>query len=186
MSNGDEEKQRKFDPASGHVTKADEQGIYGRGGITRSRIGRRQRRSMSRSKHHAERLNRLVLLRVRYISCRVWRVMQVLYPAANSVDQLDESKLSIKIARHSACGDCTSCPGLRPPLGLGVVRDGDDVERMISSFIDSEDEDSTQYLDICSCGHGITSHGANKDVLGSEEFARRGRAAVRLDELLQV
>jgi hypothetical protein len=185
MSNRDEEKQHKFDPESGHVTKADEQGVS-MAEVVSLEAELDDVNDAACQGASTERLNRLVLLRVCYISCRVWRVMQVLYPAANSVDQLDEAKLSIKIARHSACGDCTSCPGLRPPLGLGVVRDGDDVERMLSSFVDSEDEDSTQYLDICSCGHGITSHGANKDVLGSEEFARRGRAAVRLDELLQV
>jgi histone acetyltransferase len=116
--------------------------------------------------------------------------MKVLYPASHTITELDEAKLAVKIARHSTCGACTSCPGLHPPLGVDVVLDtdaGDDIDRMISSYaIDSDDEGGSQYMDLCACGHGIISHGADKNTLGSEEFARRGRAAVRLDELLQV
>ena len=38
----------------------------------------------------------------------------------------------------------------------------------------------------CGCGHGVTAHGADMSAIGNEEFARRGRVAVRLDELLEV
>jgi hypothetical protein len=43
-----------------------------------------------------------------------------------------------------------------------------------------------KYLDVCYCGHGVRSHGADESVLGKQEYARRGRVAVRLDEILQV
>jgi histone acetyltransferase len=51
----------------------------------------------------------------------------------------------------------------------------------------SDDEDDVlDLLNICNCGHDVPAHGANISEIGSEEFARRGRVAVRLDELLQV
>jgi histone acetyltransferase len=116
--------------------------------------------------------------------------MRALYPASHNINELDDNKLSIKIARHAPCGSCTSCTGLHPPLGYNVVLDSDvndEVDRMLSHYgVDSDDEGDTQYMDICGCGHGIIHHGADKKVLGEEEFKRRGRAAVRLDELLQV
>jgi len=42
------------------------------------------------------------------------------------------------------------------------------------------------YLETCDCGHDVTSHGADQSILEPEEFKRRGRVALRLDELLMV
>ncbi|KAF9654000.1 Bromodomain-containing protein [Thelephora ganbajun] len=41
------------------------------------------------------------------------------------------------------------------------------------------------YLSECQCGHDVPSHGADVSVLGRPEYQRRGRVAVRIDELLQ-
>jgi hypothetical protein len=115
--------------------------------------------------------------------------MKVLYPASNQLPQLSESTLALKIARHSRCSACTTCPGLRPPPGTTVALDGsedlDDVDQMLLSSA-VPDETLGQYLDFCVCGHARSKHGADKGGLGAEEFARRARAAVRLDELLEV
>lgn len=115
--------------------------------------------------------------------------MKFLYPASNSASGLTPSQLALKIARHSPCASCSSCYGLRPPLGTEVVPD--DQQAVQSTLVDqygSDDEDDMQlpYLEYCGCGHFSSVHGANELELGSEEFARRGRVAIRLDELLQV
>jgi hypothetical protein len=41
-------------------------------------------------------------------------------------------------------------------------------------------------MDTCTCGHDVQEHGADVSEIGTEEFKRRGRVAVRLDELLHV
>ena len=51
---------------------------------------------------------------------------------------------------------------------------------------DDDGELASDYLDRCACGHGVMEHGANISSIGHEEFVRRGRVAVRLDELLEV
>ncbi|KAF7984193.1 hypothetical protein HWV62_15966 [Athelia sp. TMB] len=51
---------------------------------------------------------------------------------------------------------------------------------------DEDEEDSSSgYLSTCICGHGVMEHGADASSLGDTEFKRRGRVAVRLDELLK-
>ncbi len=115
--------------------------------------------------------------------------MKFLYPASNSASGLTPPQLALKIARHSPCASCSSCYGLHPPLGTEVVPD--DQQAVQSTLVDqygSDDEDDMQlpYLEYCGCGHFSSAHGANELELGSEEFARRGRVAIRLDELLQV
>ncbi|KAF4567532.1 histone acetyltransferase [Pleurotus pulmonarius] len=114
--------------------------------------------------------------------------MKFLYPASNSASGLTPPQLALKIARHSPCASCSSCYGLHPPLGTEVVPD--DQQAVQSTLVDqygSDDEDDMQlpYLEYCGCGHFSSAHGANELELGSEEFARRGRVAIRLDELLQ-
>ncbi len=103
--------------------------------------------------------------------------MKALYPTSNEIPKLSEAALALKIARHSPCSICSVhiCPGLRPPPIVQLVLDS------------VEDYDgSGGYLSSCSCGHDLADHGADQDLIGSEELARRGRVAVRIDELLQV
>lgn len=103
--------------------------------------------------------------------------MKALYPSSHEIPNLSEAALSLKIARHSPCSICTSelCPGLRPPPIFQLVLDSE------------EDYDGSEsYLSSCQCGHDVTEHGADLSVIDKGEFDRRGRVAVRLDELLQV
>ncbi|KAI0684806.1 hypothetical protein BC835DRAFT_1292092 [Cytidiella melzeri] len=102
--------------------------------------------------------------------------MKALYPTSHEVPKLSESALALKIARHSPCSICTAeiCPGIRLPPVVQLVLDSD------------EGYDGTQsYLSSCGCGHDAIDHGADRSEIGSAEFSRRGRVAVRLDELLQ-
>lgn len=101
--------------------------------------------------------------------------MRVLYPAEDDIPSLTEEQLSLKIARHSPCSICP-CPSLRPPAEVEVSPD----DSLLSDQMDFA------YLSDCQCGHDVPSHGADVSVLGRPEFQRRGRVAVRIDELLQV
>ena len=105
--------------------------------------------------------------------------MKALYPASHNIPSLPESLQAIKIARHSPCSSCSSgsCPGLRPPPDLDVVLDSD---------IYDDDSRSAPYLSTCVCGHRVRDHGANPASVGDNEFYRRVRVAVRLDELMEV
>lgn len=103
--------------------------------------------------------------------------MKALYPTSHDIPKLPEAALALKIARHSPCSICTAeiCPGLRPPPIVQLFPDSD------------EDYDGSEsYLSSCTCGHDATEHGADRSEIGASEFSRRGRVAVRLDELLQV
>ena len=101
--------------------------------------------------------------------------MRVLYPAEDDVLSLSEEQLSLKIARHSHCSLCP-CSGLHPPVGVEVSPD----DSLLS------DQMELPYLSECQCGHDVPSHGADVSIIGRPEHQRRGRAAVRIDELLQV
>lgn len=106
--------------------------------------------------------------------------MKVLYPASHDIPRLSQELLALKIARHSRCSSCSSCSGLRPPP---------DVEVALDSEIQPESQEHSAhgpYLQLCSCGHDVLAHGADPSSIGVEEFARRSRVAVRLDELLEV
>lgn len=108
--------------------------------------------------------------------------MKALYPASNDIPNLPDSHLALKIARHTRCSDSDcSCPGLRPPPGWRVFLDTPD-----GTDSDDDGEPPSKYLDRCGCGHGVSAHGADLSALGHDEFARRGRVAVRVDELLEV
>ena len=102
--------------------------------------------------------------------------MRVIYPAEADIPSLSEEQLSLKIARHSPCSLCSQCPGLRPPIGVEVSQDDSPLS----------DQMELPYLSECQCGHPVPSHGADVSVLGRSEYQRRGRVAVRIDELLQV
>ncbi|KAH9931087.1 uncharacterized protein BXZ73DRAFT_47487 [Epithele typhae] len=106
--------------------------------------------------------------------------MKALYPASNDIPNVPDSHIAIKIARHSPCSGCSTCLGLRPPPGWKVSLDSSD-----GSDSDDDGEPATQYIDRCGCGHDIAAHGANISTIGHTEFVRRGRVAVRLDELLE-
>ncbi|KAH9910578.1 hypothetical protein B0H21DRAFT_704962 [Amylocystis lapponica] len=114
--------------------------------------------------------------------------MKVLYPASHDIPQLPDAFLAVKIARHSRCTGCSSCPGLRPPPDVQVVLDSTHQSSSLSGlnvYGSDDDDGSASYLESCVCGHGVTDHGANESLIGRDEFARRGRVAVRLDELLE-
>ncbi|TFK73902.1 hypothetical protein BDN72DRAFT_760836, partial [Pluteus cervinus] len=114
--------------------------------------------------------------------------VQLAYPASHLYSQLTQQQLALKIARHSPCMTCGSCSGLRPPPGVEVIFD--DVLNQpslgdLSQYGSDDDDASPVYLEMCTCGHSVQEHGADWIVLGPAEFARRGRVAVGLDELLQ-
>ena len=112
--------------------------------------------------------------------------MKVLYPASHDIPQLSPELLAIKIARHSSCSLCSSCSGLRPPPNVEVALDSAPQKGPSPSTSRTHGATSGTYLQFCSCGHDTTTHGADPSSIGKEEFARRGRVAVRLDELLEV
>lgn len=97
--------------------------------------------------------------------------------------------MSLKIARHSSCSVCGTCTGLRPPRDVDVVLDDSKANSYmggLEQYGSDDDDEMTQYLDTCMCGHGVREHGTDASELGGDEFKRRGRVAVRLDELLKV
>ncbi|KAF8638044.1 hypothetical protein AX16_010676 [Volvariella volvacea WC 439] len=114
--------------------------------------------------------------------------MKLAYPAFHKHGNLNQQQLAIKIARHSPCSLCSTCHGFQPPPGVEVVFDDAPSQALLGELgqYGSDDEDiSAPYLDVCFCGHQVKDHGASPAELSPEEFARRGRVAVRLDELLQ-
>jgi hypothetical protein len=114
--------------------------------------------------------------------------MKVLYPASDQIPKLSDHLLALKIARHSPCTACGSCSGLRPPDGIEVLLDDSETDTPFGdlSQYGAGADDGAGYLAICACGHVVREHGADLLEIGGEEFARRGRVAVRLDEILQV
>ncbi|KAF7376287.1 Histone GCN5 superfamily [Mycena sanguinolenta] len=114
--------------------------------------------------------------------------MKYTYPASHEQDALSDQLLALKIARHSPCTSCDSCPGLRPDPAWEIVLDDVSAEPSLVELdqYGSDDEDGQMgYLKACACGHDMYDHGANQPLLGRDEFLRRGRVAIRLDELLQ-
>lgn len=109
--------------------------------------------------------------------------MKVLYPASHDIPSLPDPHLSLKIARHSRCSACAPCLGLHPPPGWRVYSDTSDGN---DSDSDDDGEPPSKYLDRCECGHSVLAHGSDITSIGHDEFVRRGRVAVRLDELLEV
>jgi hypothetical protein len=118
--------------------------------------------------------------------------MKALYPASNKLDDLNHSQCALKIARHSPCSLCNNaCLGLQPPLGIKAVLDESSFQGLFGldgygSDDDDESNGQLSYLEFCQCGHDVKYHGANEAEIGSGEFTRRARVAIRLDELIQV
>ncbi|KAG5648571.1 hypothetical protein DXG03_003182 [Asterophora parasitica] len=106
--------------------------------------------------------------------------------------QLNGAQRALKVARHSPCSTCKSCPGLHPPLDVDVVLDQQQTNNASSLGnlgdygSDEEDDDDFDlpYLETCACGHDVLQHHADESEVGPAEFARRTRVAIRLDELL--
>ncbi|KAL1743494.1 hypothetical protein HDZ31DRAFT_40830, partial [Schizophyllum fasciatum] len=118
--------------------------------------------------------------------------MKVQYPASHLQSALNDHLLAIKIARHSPCSACEACSGLHPSFGVSVVLDvkSEDDNVVVNSnpfSFDEDDEDDSDagYIESCACGHSVKDHGADEAVLGRDEFVRRGKVAIRIDELLQ-
>jgi histone acetyltransferase len=115
--------------------------------------------------------------------------MRVSYPVSNLQAKLDDSQLTLKIARHSPCSICDNCAGLHPAQDVEVVLDQVPNESSLWDLgqYGSDDEDThAHYLATCACSHSASQHNAEESVIGRAEFARRSRVAIRLDELLQV
>ncbi|KAG1771762.1 hypothetical protein EDD22DRAFT_768935, partial [Suillus occidentalis] len=112
--------------------------------------------------------------------------MKLSYPCLSEANHNDLT-LSLRIARHSPCAACDSCPGLRPPASVEVVLDDDVHQKSLLGDLTqygSDEEDGPAYLETCICGHDVADHGVQLAALGREEFSRRARLATRLDELL--
>jgi len=115
--------------------------------------------------------------------------MKVAYPHSHDPDKLESPLLSLKIARHSPCSICLNCLGLHPPPKVDVVLDAHNDSSLgdLGQYgSDDDDEEVSSYFETCACGHDVKAHNADEIELGRSEFARRGRVACRLDELLQV
>jgi hypothetical protein len=112
--------------------------------------------------------------------------MKFSYPCLSNNSDL---ALALRIARHSSCTACDSCPGLRPPASVEVVLDDDVHQKSLLGDLTqygSDEEDGSTYLETCICGHDVADHGSQLAALGREEFSRRARLATRLDELYHV
>jgi histone acetyltransferase len=112
--------------------------------------------------------------------------MDFLYPAGYDPLTLSKTAKALKIARNSRCLACSSCPGLRPPSGVDVTLDSSEPDPSLSDLFQSDEDKDVQLLSMCVCGHGVASHDADVERLGADEFARRARVAVRMDELRAV
>ncbi|KAI0081351.1 Bromodomain-containing protein [Panus rudis PR-1116 ss-1] len=115
--------------------------------------------------------------------------MKLLYPVSGSDPKhYSDEHLAVKIARYSPCTRCPPehpCYGLHPPAGARVITDSEFNEEteLINLTSDVFDEEpDAEFLQVCECGHTATEHGADQAVLGSVEFFRKGRAAIRMDE----
>ncbi|TFY76343.1 hypothetical protein EWM64_g7667 [Hericium alpestre] len=116
--------------------------------------------------------------------------MKYLYPASNNLADLSPLSQAIKIARHSPCSACDVCPGLHPSPASDIIRD-DRVENSnsltdLAQYGSDDDDGTTSYLLSCECGHSVKDHGADERALDEDEFARRARVAVKIDEHLEV
>lgn len=113
--------------------------------------------------------------------------MRLTYPPVTETSFTDAA-LAFKISRHTPCSACDACLGLRPPFDIEVVLGDEDSRKSSLGALDqygSDEDDEPVYLCTCICGHEVGDHGADESVIGREEFSRRGRLAIRLDEMLQ-
>ncbi|KAI0048276.1 hypothetical protein FA95DRAFT_1460781, partial [Auriscalpium vulgare] len=114
--------------------------------------------------------------------------MKVLYPASNNRAKLSDDQISLKISRYIHCSLCTDCTGLHPSSSLELVRDDRETDNYLTDLAGygSDDDDGpVDYLQLCDCGHEPRQHGANEAELDHDEFERRVRVALSLDEHLE-
>lgn len=110
-----------------------------------------------------------------------------LYPSAvEEANSISYNARCAKIARHSPCSASgCDCPGLHPPPGWQAMADDSEDVGIVLDVVESSEELTEEgHLKICSCGHALEDHGC--DDSDRDEFNRRARAAVRIDELLEV
>ena len=117
--------------------------------------------------------------------------MSALYPTGIDIKTLSRNAIALKIARHSRCSECESCTGLRPPPDVLVALDSSESNQEsslgdLTQYGSDDDDKDSRYIDVCVCGHDTKSHGADEDRIGKDEYTRRARVAIRLDELLSV
>ncbi|KAI0312750.1 hypothetical protein OF83DRAFT_1025088, partial [Amylostereum chailletii] len=114
--------------------------------------------------------------------------MKLFYPTSNDLDKLPPELTALKIARHSPCAVCSDCHGLHPSSDLELVRDDRKTENSLTGLDEygSDDEDEiTDYLQLCGCGHASSDHGANEAVIERDEYVRRATVAIRLEVHLE-
>ena len=99
-----------------------------------------------------------------------------LYPQSHHFRSLSQFALLLKIARHSPCSACDDCAGLIPD---------DNVIAVLDSEWNDDASGPANYIAMCRCGHQVHEHGVSQGIT-QEEFNRRGRVAIRLDEILEV
>ncbi|KAI0031731.1 hypothetical protein K488DRAFT_34091, partial [Vararia minispora EC-137] len=112
--------------------------------------------------------------------------MRALYPASNDSDSLPDYLLDIKIARHTPCSICADCSGLHPSDDIELTADDKAANPLtdLAEYGSDDDDDATQGLSVCACGHIPRDHGAFGNV-DRHEYNRRALIAVRLDDHLQ-
>ena len=79
--------------------------------------------------------------------------------------------------------------GLRPPREVEVLRDDRQCRSLLgdlAQYGSDDDDGAASYIHSCSCGHSAKEHGANDALLQPEEYARRARVAMSIDEHLEV
>jgi histone acetyltransferase len=118
------------------------------------------------------------------------------YPSgATEISQLNVDQQRLLLARHSPCqgsSDNTngntkdddgfhtpelecSCSGYKPPNSVKV--------KLVSIKSHVNDDNIQWGWDVCKCGHPLNSHGLTAEH-NAEEFTRRAKVALRMDELL--
>jgi histone acetyltransferase len=90
------------------------------------------------------------------MSCTLPESLNELFPQLATMSETDKI---LKLARHMACDQCSDCQGWRPNFSL-----------------EFNQEDTS-----CLCGHDADQHIDDK-----QDFIRRLKVALRIDELLEV
>lgn len=118
-----------------------------------------------------------------------------IYPKAARLEEVDEANAYLKVARHSPCaqGKALDVKSGCPHDGAHRAHDGDggcscrgfiaSVQMATGTAAGLTRRDLQQLGDCARCGHSAVSHG-RLDVEVRDEYVRRVKVAVRIDELL--